>query len=299
MKSFLPVYNFAKGLQTRKAEDFSEPDEFREFLNARVKGTCRRRPGQDRIAVAGTNAAAMNFNGTTQHIEVPYDTRVWTLGLRFSLRVVFKQDDNPTGDEFLIGWSGGTGPIKLKLDSTRKVVFSFTDSASTTTTVTGATALTAGTAYTVLVTRDKDAIKLYVNNVVDATGTVSATLLGKAPTAALYFARDASTYFDGDIDHVLLLNSALADNSEGFLRITDPRADDVLAFYPMENAGNSLVTDYSRYENTGEQKNTPASATTLCIQDSPIIGMAPLCDASGKKKMLVLAGNQYYGVEVV
>lgn len=299
MKSFMPVYSFAKGLQTRKAEDFSEPDEFREFLNARVKGNGYRRPGQDRIAVTTTDAAAMNFNGTDEYIEVPYDARVWTMPLRFSLRVVFKQDDNPTGDEFLLGWAGGTGPIKLKLDSSRKVVFSFTDSANTTTTVTGATALTSGTAYTVLVTRDRDSVKLYVNNAVDATGTVSATLLGKAPTAALYFARDNTSYFDGDIDHVLLLNSALPDNSEGFMRIQDPRADDVLAFYPMEDAGNSLVNDYSRYENTGEQKNAPTSATTLCVQDAPILGMAPLCDNTGKKKMLVLAGRLYYGVEVV
>lgn len=299
MKAFLPFYKFEKGLQTRKGENFRDPDEFTIFQNARVRESAFRRPGQDRIAIAsGSDSTAFNFNGTSQFIETSYDARVWTLPLRFSLRVVIKQDDNPVGDEFIIGWLTGSGPVFLKLDSNRKVVFSITDSASSTTTVTSTTALTAGTAYSILVTRDKDSLKMWVNNTLDATGTMSATLLGKAPTQSLLFATNNSTnWFDGDIDHVLLLGSALADNSEGFLRPCDPRADDVLAYYPMEDAGNSLVNDLSRFEATGVQGNSPTAIASLCVQDTPINLMTQF-DTGGKKKLLIVAGRLFYAPEI-
>lgn len=299
MKAFLPFYKFDKGLQTRKGENFRDPDEFMVFQNARVRESAYRRPGQDRVAIAsGADSAAFNFNGSNQYIEVPFDARVWTLPLRFSLRVVIKQDDNPTGDESIIGWLTGAGPVFLKLDSNRRVVFSITDSASSTTIVTSATALTAGTAYSILITRDKSSLKMWINNTVDATGTMSATLLGAAPTQSLLFATNNSTnWFDGDIDHVLLLGSCLTDNSEGFLRPADPRADDVLAYYPMEDAGNTLVNDFSRFENSGVQGNSPVSAASLCVQDTPVTGMTQF-DTGSRKKLLIIAGRLFYAPEI-
>lgn len=305
MKSYLPVYNFEKGLQTRKGEDFTEPDEFREFQNARWD--CSRRPGQDRISVlANLDSSAFDFDGSSFSVSAPRLDAVWTLPLQFSLRVVFKQDDASGSDEFLIGWEAGTNPFSLKLNGSRNVVFTFTDSASNTTTMTGSSVLATGTAYSVLITRNKSELKMWVNNTVDATATVSATLLGKAPTTKwIIFGGNGFgaigqvvNFFDGTIDHVLLMSVALADNTEGFMRIPDPLAEEVMAYYPMEYAQYSnQVFDQSRFENTGAASASGATVTSLCVPELPVRGMVQL-DNVTNTKLVIVAGRQFFNAGI-
>ena len=305
MTDYAPVYRFGKQLQTRHPEDFGEPDAFRIFQNARAsKGVLSRRPGEALLAVGGTSHGALNFapgSSETLNIPIPTGGGVWVLPLRFSLRMVFKQDDNPAGNEYLLGYAGaGVGGLTLRLNSSRNVVAVFTDSAATSTTLTSSTALTAGTAYSVMVTRSTSTLKLWVNNTAEATDTgVSATLLGRTPTANVTIAgHNAADYFDGDIDNLLLLQTCLADNADGFLRCADPMAEDVLACYTMEQTANAHVTDWSRYGNTALAVNTPTTATALCVQDSVVTGMAPFTTASGQKKVLVQTGGKVYGTDL-
>ncbi len=303
MKNYAPVYRFGKQLQTRRAEDFGSPDEFRIFQNARAsKELLARRPGSARVAVCGTDHGALNFSpGSSESLTIPGPPSVWTLGLRFTFKIVFKQDDAPAADEYLLGYTGGgVGSLTLKLNSTSNVVAAFTDSAATTTTLTGATSLTPATAYSALVTRDTSTLKLWVNNAVDASSTgVSATLLGRAPTAAVQVAgHNGANYFDGDIDHLTLLQTTMADNAEGFLRLSDPMADDVLAHYTMEQSANAHVTDHSRYGNTALAVNTPTTATALAVQDAAVQGVGTLTTLTGQKRAIVHSGGRVYAVDL-
>ena len=301
MKSYLPIYKFDKGLQTRKPEDFNEPDEFREFLNTRWDGS--RRPGQDRILVptnSAGNCTAMNFNGTNQYATAPSNASVWTLPLKFSLRVLFKQDVHVrTGDEFLIGWGApGTGPVTLKINSAGKVVFSITDSAAVTTTMTSGLTTTTGTKYSVLVTRNKSDLSMFVTSIGESVisknvATMSATLKSAAPTADLLFAVNGSAgfpgttgWYDGDIDHVLLLNTVLSDNNEGFIRIPDPMVDDVLAFYPFDST--TYLYDHSRFGMSGGYGNSPVSATNLCVPEAPVRALGQFDTGDGARMFVVM-----------
>lgn len=308
MKSFLPSYSFNKGLQTRKNENFSSPDEFTVFQNVRVKSNAARRPGTDRLAIAsGGDSGAMNFNGTDQYVAVSFDARVWTLPLRFSLRLVINQDDAPAGTECILGWDKNNGPVFVKINSSGKLVFTITDSASSSTTVTSASSITPGTKYTILITRDTSSLKMWINNTLDATGTMSATLSGKTPTQDMVFGCNgvaglggATEHFDGTLDHVLLMNSVLSDNSEGFLRPIDPRADDIWAYYPMETAGYNKIEDLSKFENFAVYvpANMPTPVSSLCVQDEAILGMMQFSDIT-RKKLFVVAGRTFYNPDLV
>ena len=301
MKSYLPVYRFGKGLQTKANEDFGQPDAFRTFQNVRVRdGLAKRRKGVARLAITGSDNTARNFDGTNDVITVVKDTRVWILPLRFSLRFLVNGDDTPAGDEYILGWSStGNKPITIKRTSSRTIVVDFWDSAGTQTTLTSSTATTNGTSYACMVTRDTSTMKLWVNETAEATSTsVSATLLGRTPADNLTFgAHNGANFWDGTTDHVDLQNVCLSHNNDGFLRLHDPMAEHVLACYNFEVDANSLITDLSRYGNTGLNSGS-SSATALCVQDAPVTGMHPFVDAQGQKKVLITAGGLVYAVEV-
>lgn len=301
MHDYAPIYRFGKGLQTRASEDFQAPDEFRTFQNVRVKtGLAKRRKGSAYRAMAGHDRTALNFDpASSETVNVPLDTRVWALGLRWSLKILFKQDDNPVGNEYLLGWAGaGVGPITVRLNSSRNVVVDFWDSTPTLTTLTSSTALTAGTAYPILITRNGATLTLYVANTAEASSTsVSSTLSGRTPTTNLTFAgHNAASYFDGDIDHATLYSSVLANNANGFIRCTDPLADDVLAHYTFEQTANAHVTDWSAWGNTGLGVNTPTTATALCLNPALVNGAAFYKDSTGVGKAALLAGGRFYAV---
>lgn len=303
MKSFAPIYRFGKGLQTRTAEDFGKPDEFRVFQNARCgKGLLERRPGQARVGYATTAAGALSFTALQSHVvTVPLDVRPWTLGVRWSLRFTF-QLRTVGVTQYLLGYAGaGVGSIVLRVTSGNKLVAAFSDSTPTTTTLTGATTLAVDTTYSGLVTRDKSTLKLWLDNAVDASSTsVSATLGGRVPTAALTLgAHQGADFLDGFIDNVVLYSTVFADNSEGLLRCVDPMAEDVLACYTGELDANYLVNDWSRFGNTGEASGTMTSVASLCVLDTMVTGCAPFIDRNGKKRAVLVAGGKVYGLEVV
>lgn len=300
MRQYLPVYRFGKGLQTQAGEDFQAPDEFRVFQDVRVKeGLAKRRKGRARLAVTGSDNTARNFDGSNDVITVPKDTRVWALPLRFTLRFLVSGDDTPAGDEFILGWSStGNKAVTIKRNSSRQIVADFWDSAGTNTTLTSTTATTNGTAYPCALIRNGTSLALWVENTAEASATVSA-LAGRTPVDNLTFgAHNGANFFDGTIDYVDLQNVALSSNADGWMRLPDPRAEPVLACYGFEVDSNNYLTDLSRYENTGLNSGT-ASATALCLQNAPILGMHGWVAASGQKYVMVNAGGLLYPVPTV
>lgn len=308
MKAFLPFYKFEKGLQTRKGENFRDPDEFTVFQNVRVNGSSVRRPGQARIAILPDMAKASNLDGSTNYIVAPYDARVWRLQVKASLRVVFKQDATPSADQDIIGWYNQLGPISMKINGSGYLVCGITDAFGVTTTLTSATTITPGTKYSVLITRDRGSVKVWLNDAVTATATIDAAAPTIPATRSLWIGARGSTgfggainvtnYFDGDIDHVLLLTSTLQDNSEGFLRPADPMADDVTAYYPIEVDSNKLISDLSRFGNTATASHVFSPIASLCVADAPVTGMVQFDNGSGKT-LLSMAGGAFNNVEVL
>ena len=297
----LPIYRFGKQLQTRRAEDFGSPDEFRIFQNARVRdGLLGRRPGKARVAVAGTDGAALNFDGAADYLTIPLDTRVWTLGLRWSIRMIVKSDLQPVADQYLLGIAGaGNKGVTLHVNSSKFLVANVWDSAGNQTTLTSTTDLAAGTAYPIMLTRDAGTLKLYVGRAVDDTDTMSSTLSCRTPSANIQIGcHNTANFFDGDIDHLTVYNTCLPNNLDGFLRPDDPMADDVTACYLMEKDANEYVEDLSRYGNTALATSAPISATGLSVQDAVVQGMAPFTDKAGKKRLLVVAGGRVYAPEM-
>jgi hypothetical protein len=305
MKHHAPIYRFGKQLQTRAAEDYGKPDEFRIFQNARVRdGLLTRRPGKARVVVAGTDGAALNFDGSADYLTVPIPTGggVWLLGLRWSLKMLIKQDDNPAGNEYLLGMAGGGNtPVTVHLTSSRILTATLYDSAGSSVALTSSTALTAGTSHSVLVTRDTNTCKLWINNTAEDTDTTfSATLSMRTPASSFQVgATNSGSFFDGDIDFLTLYSTVLADNADGFLRLADPYARDVLAHYTMEKDANEYVEDHSRFGNTALAVSAPISATGLSVRDAVGQGMTGWLDRNGKRRILAAMGGRIYAPEAV
>lgn len=294
---YLPIYRFGKGLVDKPAEDFQAPDEFRTAQNVRFRnGVAKRRKGAARIAVAGSDNAALNYDdASSEHLRVPLDTRVHKLGLRWTVELLVKEDNNPSGNEYLCGWFGGTGSFTIRLNSSRNVVAVVWDSAATATTLTSASAFASGTAWPIQLVRDGASLTLRVANVSEATGTMSGTLLTRTPTSDFTVAAHNNTeFFDGTIDYCRAFNVARADHADGWRRLTDPRAEDVLWDYGMEQDANAHVMDRSVYGNTALAVNTPTNATALCVQSSPILMMQGWLDANRVRKCMTNAGGLIY-----
>lgn len=301
MKQHVTIAGFGKGLQTKAAEDYGAPDAFRVFQNVRSKnGLAKRRAGQAWMATASSIARARNFDGTNDVVTIPKDTRIWALPLRFTLRFLLAGDDTPAGDEFILGWSStGNKPLTIKRDSNRKVVVDFWDSAGTQTTLTSATATTNAEATPCALVRDTSSLTLYIGNTADATGSVSATLAGRTPADNLTIgAHNGANFFDGTLDYLDLQSGVVAsDNASGFLRLLDPRAEPVMACYWFDGISNNLLTDHSRYENTGLVSG-PSDTAALCVAHAPVQALVPYLDKEGGKRVVVMAGGSIYNTGV-
>lgn len=294
------IANFQKGLATKGSEDFGEPDAFRTAQNVRFKtGSAKRRAGTAKVATAGTDNVAQNFDGTNDVVTVPRNgasawTSVWNLPLRWSLRLLVSCDDTPAGDEFILGWSStGNKGLTVKIDSSRRIVVDHWDSAGTNVTLTG-TAITAATATPIMVTRSTSTLKLWIENTVAASSTsLSSTLLGRTTVDNLTFgAHNGANFFDGTIDYCDLQHGVvLADNADGFLRLTDTYADPVEACYFFAKSANNHVDDLSRNGNTGLLSGA-SDATALCVQASPVLLMHQWQKANGTRPILLNAGGR-------
>lgn len=296
----LPIYRFGKGLQTKSLEDFQPPDEFRIFQDARVKqGVVKRRAGQARVAVAGSDNAAQNFDGSNDVATFPrYTGWAWqSLGLRWTLRLLLSGDDTPAGDEYLLGWSStGNKPLTIKRTSSRTIVVDHWDAAGTQVTLTS-TATTDATSYPLMVTRDASTLRLWLGPTNDATSTsLSATSVSRVPADNLTFgAHNGANFLDGTLDYCDLRSTVAASANDGFLRLSDPRADDVMFCVGFEKTANGHLTDLSRFDSTGLVSGA-SNATALCVQSSPVLGMEPWVDATGNRKVLTIAGGLVYNV---
>lgn len=295
MPSYAKVFP-VHGLNTRANEDGLPEPEATIAANLRFgSGGFERRPGSVRVLVATSSEKAMDFDAaSSEYVAVPIDTRVWTLGLKFTIEVCVAPDI-ATGARTVF-YAGVTTPsIVLDTDSS-SWRWRIWDSAGTLSTVTvGAVSLATTT---IQLVRDGASLTSRLNNVAGGTGTMVATLLTRAPVGDLRFARnDGTDYYDGKWDYLRGRAIVRADHNDRLVRFPDPKAETVLFDYGGPASGTTVI-DNSRWENHGEAFNTPTVATTLCHNPAPVRAISAYTNHSRQKRVLIQTGSALHDVVV-
>lgn len=294
------VFDFSRGLQTKALDDGQPLPEFREFNDVRVdRGVAKVRPGMARLLDMTSLNGALDFEATsTQYAQAEVDPRVWTLGTKWTLEVLYNLETITSGTFLYVGTT--TPSLILDLNSS-KLRLRVYDSGATLTTVSTAANVSAGV-QSVQIVRDGASLTIRTDNAVEDTGSMSATNALRAPVGDIHLGADATpgTYLDGVVDYIRLFDLARDNHNDRLIRFADPRADYVLADYDMNITANAIVKDRSRYENSllGVAGNLPTDATALCHQSAPVNGITYYVDTDGKKYALVVAGGQAFHVEM-
>ena len=293
------VFDFSRGLQTKALDDGQPLPEFPVFHDVRVdRGVAKVRPGMARLLDMTSLNGALDFEASSsQYAQAEVDPRVWTLGTKWTLELLYNLETTTSGT---ILYVGTTTPSLILDISSSKLRLRVYDSA-TPTTVTTAADVGAGD-QSVQIVRDGASLTIRTDNSVEDTGSMSATNLLRAPVGDIHLGADATpgTYLDGVIDYIRLFDVARSNHNDRLVRFPDPRAGYVLADYDMNITSNGIVKDRSRYENhlLGASGAVPTDATALCHQSAPVNGITYYVDNDSKKYALVIAGGQAFHVEM-
>lgn len=249
------------------------------------------RKGISRVAQLTGNASALDFDGANQYLAAAIDTRVWALGLYWTVEFAIELD-TASGTQGIVT-AGHTTPAMIFDVTGGNIRARVWDSAGTSTSITVGAA--AAAVQTVQLTRSGATLSAKLNNGTAVTGSMSSTLSVRTPVGDLRIARDDGTnYFDGTIDHLRLFSIVKTDHKDRLIRHPNPRAEYVLADYDLKKFG-TLIYDRSRYENTLVASNTPTEIASLCHNPAPIRGISMSNNTTtNRKELLVLAGGSYY-----
>lgn len=299
MPSFRPVIRDFTGLNTKGLEDGRRATEFVNLQNARLReGAIKRRPGSVRLDVAGTDAKAMDFDGSTQEVTATVDPRVWALGTRFTIRLIFSPDATSTNDVIFRAGSATTA-TDLTFDNSNKLRWRVYDSDATLTTVTSTDNAPTSDA-TVLLTRDGATLSMSINAGTADTGTMDASKSLRTPAGNLNIAAaGGANWFDGVIDSLDVFNRLLPTNTDRWMRWPDPFADPTcLASYDFNATSDGIVKDRSRFRNNGYTTGSPTEVTALAHNPAPVWAIAGYRNVGGERRVYVEAGGIPYIVEL-
>lgn len=298
MKQIVREYGWT-GLNSRANAFGLEPLECPEFYDAIVVGRdLARRDGLSRVMrLAPGDLKAMDFDaGSSEAIAIPIDTRVWTLGLNFTIECLVEPDG--TGNDQAVFYAGATTPSCALDTASTNYRWRIWDSGGNLTTVTVG-AVTADTVTSIQLCRNGSALTTRLNGTAGGTGTMSATLSTRAPVGDLRIARNGGTdYYDGTIDYIRGFGYTKSHHRDRLIRHPDPCASYVLFDYDFNADANTVVYDRSVFENHGLAVNTPTEATSLCHNPAPIRGMAMYVDHANQKYLYAQAGGSVYLVPV-
>lgn len=299
-----PDFRFDGGQQDTANEDGLELPLCRVFQNFRVgEGVAKRRKGCHRFTRATNTNTAPLLDGTNDWLTIPLHS-VHTLKKEWTFEALVRTDD--LGDQRTVyGVAHATDySLMVYITAGNKVEAKVQDSAGTVVTLTSASSLSAGQRLAIQVVRNGTSLTLRVNGVTEDSETM-ADLDCKTPGGNLYIGRNNTlTAWLGSIDFVRCLGLVLPDQRYGRQRFPYPRAEPVLWNYDMEAQGtNDRVNDLSRFENHGTLSGLVGgdftSGDVLCVQSTPVFGMALWTDNDSKRRVFVAAGNNYYPSELV
>lgn len=293
------------GLNTTRVEQTSEAPVLRVARNVRFdRGAALRRPGMVRLAQVTSEMKGGNFDGSNDTLSFHADPRIWPLGTRWTVETLARAE-TISGTHTIFGGAGVNPGLRIQMDTTssNRVVVSVRDSAGTTTTL-AVGSLSTGVVYAIQVVRDGASLTLRVNGT-ETTGTMSATnaldtqeggvsiLLG-----GVIGGTSGGSLFDGDIDFVRVFSTAKTHQRDGYRRLLNPRADDVLVDIVTGPDANGCARDRSRYGNHAKSSNPPTAATSIALNPAPIQGIAQRLKANGSRELVVVAGGAYFPVAV-
>jgi hypothetical protein len=116
----------------------------------------------------------------------------------------------------------------------------------------------------------------------------------KAPAGNMTLgAANGADFFDGKYDNCWATNSADTYLGDIFIRPLDPRAENVLWCYvleDMESGTTHRIDDDSRFENHGGITAGFSTATSIARQTMPVSMIAPYIDKNAKQRVVVTAG---------
>ncbi len=279
------------GLVTTPTEDGQEFPGFRVMQNLRLsRGPARRRAGMQILERAGSDNACVDWNGSSQHAACAVDTRVWTLGTQFTIKMLVNADS--TSGTRPVFYAGSTTPsIAVDISSGNWRV-RFWDSAAALTTVTSTAS--AGTDTTSLrITRDGATLSLYVDNGAADTGSITAANVSRTPVGSLYLAYDGTNRFSGRIDHVTVANIVIPDLGDDHMRWPDPYACPYITCDIDGSVdGNDYVWDRSRFENVMLATGSPSDGVALAVQHAPVQLIKDFVDENERRRAVVIAGGR-------
>lgn len=289
----VPEFGFG-GLNTRAQATGLPVLDCVALQDMRVKGRdLVQRLGMSRVAQLTGNQTACDFDdGSSEYCSNLIDTRVWALGLYWTVEFAIELDSTAGTQGILT--AGSTTPAMIFDVSSSNIRFRVWDSAASATTITVGAASTA--IQTVQVTRSGATLSTRLNNGTAVTGSMSATLSVRTPVGDLRLARDDSTnYMNGTLDYVRLFSIVKSNHNDRLIRHPAPRAGYVLADYDMDIKSGPLIHDRSRYANHLIAQNTPTEIASLCHNPAPVRALSQSVDvAANRKQLLAVVGGSYY-----
>lgn len=284
-----------KGISTTKVATTGDVDDYQIVQDARgSRGVLERRRGMVRLANFTTTATSADFDASNDDVDLTIDTRIFPLGTVFTLEMLFNTD-TISSNRTVLGGVGATDAITVTHDTSEQVVVTIRDSAGTVTTVTF-TGITTGTLCALQIVRDGASITCRLNGTTQtATMDASLSLLNAGYTVG---SDNNSLFYDGKIDFIRIFNTARTSNVDGWCRLANPRAPDVMLDLILSPDSNGTCTDRSRYENHRAANGGLSTTTCIAVNPMPIQAIAPNTRRSGTRELIVVAGGLVYPVTV-
>ncbi len=284
------MLDFTRGANTSATGITAQPA-WREFNEAYVDGGGnRRRLGKVKLYQFPVTARIVDFDGADDVISLSAFALDTVLGLRWTMEVLFQTDSIASNRSVLGGATNSA--IKVVHTTTSTVTVTIKDSAGTNVTLTF-TGVAAGTVCALMVTRNGAALVGILNGVT-VTGTMHATnLLGNA--AFGIGAVNAAAFFDGGVCFLRFLSTVETVQRSGWIRLPDPRADNVIADWIVTLDSNGYCLDRSKNEYHGTSTGSPASTRVpLAYNPDPVMAVAHNINKSGQRQLYVSVGDRVY-----
>lgn len=283
--------SFGEGANTSETGISSQPV-WRNFDEADVSGGGnRRRLGRKKLTQFSTTALIVDADGVNDLILFgQFATGGFlTTSTRWTMEVLFKTTSLAANRTIMGSPASAATPILVTHTTGSTVTVVVKDSASANVTLTF-TGVPVSTVCALMLTRDGASLVGYLNGVT-ATGTMSATL-GLATGAITLFADNAAAFFIGGVDYLRFLSTVETSPRSGWMRLPDPRAENVVADWLIALDANNYCLDRSKNEYHGTATGSPATTRTpLCYNPDPVIGLGTTFDKSGARLGYAIVGD--------
>lgn len=284
------MLSFGQGANTSETGISSMPL-WRSFDEADVSGGGnRRRNGKVKIYQFPVTSRVVDFDGSNDAVTLT-SFAPEALPTRWTMEMLFVVDDIASTRQILGGTGTGAG-IRVLQNTSGTIQVIIRDSAASTTTLTFS-AVSVGTVCALMVTRNGAEVTGYLNGSTQ-TGTMSATNVLATHTLVIG-ANNAAGYLDGGVDFLRFLNTVETSQKHGWIRLPDPRADNVIADWIVTLDANNYILDRGVNEYHGLATGSPASTRVpVCLNPDPVLAIGSNLNKSGARQVYAVVGDGVY-----